>query len=90
MLILQVKRKQIVFNCFQIFNNFFKGNDEQAKLLIGGEAAIWSEYVDGGNLDSRLWPRLSAIAERLWSPAHFNDPEEAKYRLDEQRCRLLR
>lgn len=59
-------------------------------MLIGGEAAIWSEYVDGGNLDSRLWPRLSAIAERLWSPAHVNDPEEAKYRLDEHRCRLLR
>lgn len=51
---------------------------------------MWSEYVDGSNLESRLWPRASAIAERLWSSADINDPEEAKFRLDEFRCRLLR
>lgn len=68
----------------------FDGDDEQAKLLIGGEACLWSEYVDGANLDARLWPRASAVAERLWSASSVNDPEAAKYRLDEHRCRLLR
>jgi len=68
----------------------FTGTPDQAKLIIGGETALWSEYVDGNNLESRLWPRASAIAERLWSDASVNDPEEAKFRLDEQRCRLLR
>ena len=46
---------------------------EQAKLILGGEAATWEELASVEMIDARLWPRLAAIAERLWSPASTTD-----------------
>ncbi|KAM0807377.1 putative Glycoside hydrolase superfamily [Seiridium cardinale] len=40
---------------------------EQAELVLGGEAAVWSELIDGTNVDSLVWPRASAMGEVLWS-----------------------
>ncbi|KAL6657724.1 hypothetical protein ACP70R_005504 [Stipagrostis hirtigluma subsp. patula] len=41
--------------------------DEEARLVIGGEVALWTEQVDSTVLDGRIWPRASAMAEALWS-----------------------
>jgi len=48
-------------------------NAEEKARILGGEGCMWSEWVTSEILDSRLWPRSAAIAERLWSPAEVQD-----------------
>jgi hexosaminidase len=50
-----------------------KLSSEQRKGILGGEAAMWSEFVTPENVDSRIWPRAAAIAERFWSPRDTRD-----------------
>jgi hexosaminidase len=54
---------------------------EQRALVLGGEATMWSEFVTPENIDSRIWPRTAAIAERLWSPQQIRDVDSMYERL---------
>jgi hexosaminidase len=55
---------------------------DQKQLVLGGEATMWSEYVNWENIDSRIWPRSAAIAERYWSPQTVTDVNSMYARLD--------
>jgi hexosaminidase len=55
--------------------------EEKARIL-GGEATMWSELVTPTTIDSRIWPRTAAIAERLWSNENITDLASLRKRMN--------
>uniref|UniRef100_A0A0K3CA31 Beta-hexosaminidase n=1 Tax=Rhodotorula toruloides TaxID=5286 RepID=A0A0K3CA31_RHOTO len=75
------------------FNPLFNLTREQHKLVLGGEALLWSEQAGPENLDSIAWPRAAAAAEVFWTGGSVKEGErsvgEALPRLHDWRYRAV-
>ena len=60
----------------------------QRNLILGGEICMWGEHLNALSIDSRVWPRSAAIAERFWSPESVNNVDDMYRRLDVESIRL--
>ena len=54
----------------------------QAAHIMGGEACMWAELITAETVDSRIWPRMAAIAERVWSPKQVTDVDSMYSRME--------
>ncbi len=54
---------------------------DEHKLILGGEVCMWGEHLYARTIDSRIWPRTAAIAERFWSPENVRDVDDMYRRL---------
>ncbi|CAG9859144.1 unnamed protein product [Phyllotreta striolata] len=80
------------FSFYECEPNTFSNDPKLRSMVVGGEACMWAEVVDANNVISRIWPRASATAERLWSFVDDDkvEEDELRRRLEEHTCRMNR
>jgi hexosaminidase len=63
---------------------------EQQDRVIGAESPLWTEQVPQERVDEKVFPRLIALAEVLWTPKKHLDFDNFSSRLDSHYHRLDR
>jgi hexosaminidase len=61
---------------------------EEAIHVLGGECNMWTEYAPQDKVEAKVFPRLLAMAECLWSDRQGRDFEEFRRRLQDHYPRL--
>ncbi len=63
--------------------------DQEAAHILGGQGQLWSEWIiDGREVETQGFPRLSALAEVVWTPAERRDYADFTARLTTHLQRL--
>ena len=64
-------------------------SDALCAKVLGGHGEMWGETVDASDLEQTVWPRLGAIAEKLWSARDATaSADDAHERMQSFRCLL--
>ncbi len=94
-----INRPVIFSSAFYISNPYLEWdsfysyvmNEAVGSGVIGGMAAIWTEFIDESNIFPQAWPSAAAIGERLWCGSYCDrDPAvDATLRLARWRCRVI-
>ena len=57
---------------------------DQKKFILGGEVNMWTEHVpDDNNLDSKVFPRMLALSEVLWTGTDTSRFDDFQERIDD-------
>jgi hexosaminidase len=64
-------------------------SDEEAKHILGGQGNLWTEHIPTvERAEEMVYPRASALAEKLWSQKGNTDFDDFKERLNKHLKRL--
>lgn len=79
------------YTTWQTFYNHQPWNEypDYYNQTLGGEACLWSETIVADSFEVRLWPRVAAMAERLWSDPQSVEMDELYSRISSHRERLI-
>lgn len=60
-------------------------SQEEAEYIMGGEACLWTEFITTSDqAELKIFPRIEALSEVLWTPDQYRDSDDFKQRLKKQ------